>query len=62
MKNSTDCTIHQMFKNNEIAATNVVRAWEKNEDYILSWLEGRMGGDHWEDRDVVRRTILEEIF
>jgi len=36
--------------------------WGKNEDYILSWLEGRMEIDHWEDQDVIGRTILEEIF
>jgi len=34
----------------------------KNEDYIISWLEGRMEGDHWEDRDVDGKKILEEIF
>jgi len=33
----------------------------KDEDSILSWLEDWMEGDHWEDRDVVGRTILEEI-
>jgi len=44
-------------------ADYVARMGEKRRLYsTLVGLEGRMEGYHWEDRDVVWRTILKEIF
>jgi len=52
----------KIIKSRWLKWTGHVARMGKNEDYILSWLEGRMERDHWKDRDVVGRTILEEIF
>jgi len=49
---------------NEIATTMVSRPCnsDRGKTKIISWLEDRMKRDHWEDRDVAGKTILEEIF